>query len=124
MEDEVRAGMSTINLGTKTGNKEKRKASNYIWWPVEKWHWLADKRTEERLGRQRNMEDSSPWCPSVLEISLVSQVIPGNSTVPLSLITIKLIFNFTLLLCFLLKIINWNFSRLAFSEGTVAATLK
>ena len=36
VDDEGRAGMSTTNLGTKTGNKEKRKVSNYICGPVEK----------------------------------------------------------------------------------------
>ena len=61
-------------MRTKTGNKEKRKASNYICGPVEKWHWFVDRRTKERDGRPRNMEKSSRWSPSKLEISQVSQV--------------------------------------------------
>ena len=61
--------MSTTNVGTKTGNKEKRKASNYICGPVEKWHWFVDRRTTESDGRPWNMENSSWWCPSELEVS-------------------------------------------------------
>ena len=30
MEEKGRVGMSSTDVGTKTGNKEKRKASNYI----------------------------------------------------------------------------------------------
>ena len=41
-----------------------------------------------------------------MKVSILSIVIPSNSTVSLSLITIELIFNFTLLHCFLPRIIN------------------
>ena len=71
MEEKERAGVSTANVGTKTGNKGKRKASNYIYGPVEKWHWFVDRRTKEYDERQRNKEDSSQRCPSKLEISQV-----------------------------------------------------
>ena len=58
---------------------------------------------------KNTMEEREIWKILVDDVRAclkVSQVIPTNSTVSLSLITIRLIFNFTLLLCFLLKIIN------------------
>ena len=51
--------MSTTDVGTKTKNKEKRKASNCICGPVEKWHWFVDRRTKKAIGDR----------PSKLEIS-------------------------------------------------------
>ena len=51
-----------------------------------------------------------------LKVSLLSILIQSNSTVSLSLITIESIFYFSFLLCFLPRIINWNFLELAFSE--------
>ena len=60
--------MSTTDVGTKTKNKEKRKASNCICGPVEKWHWFVDRRTKKAIG-DRQMENSSRWCPSKLKIS-------------------------------------------------------
>ena len=63
--------MSTTDVGTKTGNKEKRKASNYICRLVDKWHLSVDRRTKEDNGRPENMEGFSRWCPSKLEISQV-----------------------------------------------------
>ena len=78
--------MSATDVGTKTGNKEKRKASNHICRPVEKWHWFVDRRTKESDGRPWNKEDSSRWCPSELEAGQVksSQVNHENILIVLS----------------------------------------
>ena len=54
MEEKRRAGMSTTDSGTKTGNKEKTKASNYIFGPVKKWHWFVNRRTKKHDGRPSN----------------------------------------------------------------------
>ena len=49
VEEKGRVGISTPDVGTKTGNEEKTKASNYICGPVEKWHCLLTKELKKAM---------------------------------------------------------------------------
>ena len=73
VEEKTRVCIADAHVGTKGGNKKKIKASHGVRGPVQKRDLLVHWRTEKYYVWMLIMEDTSQWCPSVLEISQVSQ---------------------------------------------------